>query len=315
MANKIPLIFFIGPTAVGKTRLAIETALLCGDAEIVSADSRLFYRGMNIGTAKPTLADMKGVPHYLMDIAEPDEVISLGLYQKLVQHAVETIGLHDHLPFLVGGTGQYIRAITEGWSIPEVAPEPGLRQFLNRLYESRGMPELQRWLAKLDPVAWAEIDQRNPRRVMRALEVTLRGGRTFSSQRTRQETPYALIQIGLEMPRAELFAAIDARVDQMIGLGLESEVRALLAKGYSTELPSMTAIGYQEMVAYLLGRSTLAETVRLMKRHTHQFVRRQETWFRKTDPNIHWFDARSVTPEEIVEYVYHALKAVNRDAG
>lgn len=309
MTAKIPLVLFIGPTAVGKTRLAIETARLLGGVEIISCDSRLFYRGMDIGTAKPAVDEMGVIPHHMIDIANPDEMISLGVFQKMAAAAIENIHASGKLTFLVGGTGQYVRAVCDGWVVPEIEPQPALREYLNQMYKTRGLDEMNRWISRLDPRAQEFIDPRNPRRVIRALEVMLASGQTLSSQRLRQESPYHLIQIGLTMPRPELFARIDERVDQMIEQGLEREVRDLLAAGYGPNLPSMSAIGYQEMVDYLRGRLTLAEAVRWTKRRTHLFVRRQSAWFHVDDPAIHWFDAKSVTPSQLVDLIQVELGA------
>lgn len=303
MADKIPLVLFIGPTAVGKTRLAIETAQLLGNAEIVSCDSRLFYRGMDIGTAKPTAREMGGIPHHLIDIANPDEVISLGVFQKMAARVIEELHAAGKLAFLVGGTGQFVKAVTDGWVVPEIKPQPALREYLNRMHQTRGLDEMNRWIKRLDPAAEDFIDPLNPRRVIRALEVMLTSGQTLSSQRKRQESPYHLVQIGLRMPRPELYQRIDDRVDQMIELGLEREVRGLLAAGYDPALPAMSAIGYPEMIDYLRGRLTLPEAVRLIKRWTHSFVRRQGAWFHENDPAIHWFDSRTIHPQELVHLI------------
>ncbi len=305
--NKLPLVMFLGPTAVGKTQVAIQTAKIMGHVEIISCDSRLFYRGMDIGTAKPSEKEMAGIPHLMIDIAEPDEIISLGIFQQMVSKLISEIHARGNLPFLVGGTGQYIRAVTQGWDVPEIKPDVRLRTFLENQKTTSGVIELQRWLRKLDMEAYGTVDIRNPRRLVRALEIILSTGEPLSKHRTKGDSPFHLIQIGLILPRDQLFKRIDQRIMMMIEQGLEQEVRLLLGKGYGAELASMSAIGYGEMAAYIQGRMSLEDAIVLMKRRTHAFVRRQANWFKETDPNIHWFDADRVGPEEIVGYIQSKL--------
>jgi len=285
-----PLVVLLGPTATGKTEIAIRLAERLG-GEIVSADSRLFYRGMDAGTAKPTLAERKRVPHYLIDVADPDETWSLVLFQQEARRAIHDIHTRGALPFLVGGTGQYIRAVTEGWQAPAVQPDPRLREALEAWAAQIGPLGLHERLAQLDPVAGEQIDGRNLRRTVRALEVIVSTGKLFSAQRQKSETPYRLLTLGLTRPRPELYARIDARIDAMFAAGWIDEVRGLLAKGYSPALPSLSAIGYPQVIDYLQGKSTYAEAVMLIKRLTRQYVRRQANWFKENDPQIHWFTA------------------------
>jgi tRNA dimethylallyltransferase len=303
MNEKLPLVIFLGPTAVGKTRLAVAAAKQLGWVEIISSDSRLFYRGMDIGTAKPTSAEMDGVPHHLIDIAEPDEVLSLGVFQKMAAEKILEINRRGHIPFIVGGTGQYLRAVTEGWTPPEVAPDDRIRKELLKLYDRSGKEEINRWLSVLDPQAYSEIDTNNPRRVLRALEVVFVTGKTFSSQRIRRESPYHTLQIGLTIPRDRLFARIDQRTEDMVQAGFVDEVKRLLAKGYSANLPTMSAIGYQEMTRSIQGEISMDEAVVLIKRRTHAFVRRQANWFKESDPDIHWFEASDAAVGEIVALI------------
>ncbi|RIK24646.1 MAG: tRNA (adenosine(37)-N6)-dimethylallyltransferase MiaA, partial [Anaerolineae bacterium] len=199
-----PLILLIGPTAVGKTEIAIRLAETM-DGEIVSADSRLFYRGMDIGTAKPAPEEQARVPHHLIDVAEPDETWSLAQFQREARRVIADIHARRKLPFLVGGTGQYVRAVTEGWSPPEVKPDERLRSELEKLKTERGIYWLHDRLKLLDPEAAAKIDARNARRTIRALEVILSTGRRFSEQRGQAESPYRLIAVGLTRPREELY--------------------------------------------------------------------------------------------------------------
>jgi tRNA dimethylallyltransferase len=283
-----PLIVVVGPTAVGKTELSIQLAEWIG-GEIVSADSRLFYRGMDIGTAKPTLAERARVPHHLIDVADPDETWSLSLFQNNARQVISEIYRRHRIPILVGGTGQYVHAITEAWDIPAQRPDLALRKTLMAWESQIGEEGLYRRLEVIDPEAASHIDLRNIRRTVRALEVIFHTGKRFSEQRKKGSVPYSIIQIGLTRPRSELYQRIDARIDKMIADGLVQEVSSLLAKGYSQDLPTLSAIGYREITAYLNGKLTLEEAVVLIKRATRQFVRRQANWFKESDPNIFWF--------------------------
>ena len=257
--RKPPLITLIGPTAVGKTELAIRLAEACA-GEIVSADSRLFYRGMDIGTAKPSLEERRRAPHHLIDVADPDEPWSLAMFQKAAQEAIAGIHARRKLPLLVGGTGQYVRAVVEGWVPPPQAPDPDLRRRLETWAEEIGPEELHARLAVVDPEAARRILPGNLRRTIRALEVIFHTGRRFSEQQRKKETPYHLIQIGLTRPREELYRRIDARIEAMFANGFVEEVRGLLERGYAPDLPTLSAIGYGETCAYLRGEISLEDT-------------------------------------------------------
>lgn len=299
----IPLIVILGPTAVGKTEAAIRLAERL-QGEIISADSRLFYRGMDIGTAKPTPAERQRVPHHLIDVAWPDQTWSLALFQREAQRAIFEIHQRGRLPFLVGGTGQYIRAVIEGWEAPKVEPNPRLRRALEVWGTQIGAVALHERLALLDAVAAQGIDPSNMRRTVRALEVILSSGRRFSAQRSRTLPPYDCLLLGLRRPRAELYARIDARIQGMLQAGFVEEVRGLLAQGYAPDLPTLSAIGYGEMVQYLQGRMSLEEAIAQMKRRTRVFVRRQANWFKQNDPRIRWFWAG----EDAVEQMEQAIR-------
>ena len=277
----------IGPTAVGKTALSIDLAMR-NHGEIISADSRLFYRGMDIGTAKPSKEEQRGIPHHLIDFLNPDETFSLGEFQRAVYKTADEIRRRGHLPMMVGGTGQYVRAITEGWTIPHQAPDPRLRDALNVLSEEIGSEGLHRWLDRLDPKAAAGIDHRNVRRTVRALEVIFHSGIRFSEQRRTGQPQFNPLVIGLIRPRDELYARVDQRIEEMFAQGFIREVQDLLDSGYAPQLPSMTAIGYQEVCDHLTGRISLDEAITWMKRRTRAFVRRQANWFKPEDPAIHW---------------------------
>jgi tRNA dimethylallyltransferase len=293
-----PLVVLVGPTAVGKTEISLRLAKRLG-GEIVSADARLFYRGMDIGTAKPNLQERQQVPHHLIDVADPDESWSLALFQRAARQAIAGILARGRMPLLVGGSGQYVRAVLEGWQVPAQGPDRRLREALESWAGRVGAEGLHARLAAIDPPAAARIQPRNLRRTVRALEVIFSTGRRFSEQAGRGEPPYRALILGLTRPRPELYARIDARIQTMMAAGLADEVRRLLAQGYSPQLPTMSAIGYQEMVQTLNGEINLEEAVTLMKRRTRQFVRRQANWFKVSDPHIHWFRVGEGTVDEM----------------
>jgi tRNA dimethylallyltransferase len=306
MDPKPPLILLVGPTAVGKTELAIQLAERL-QGEIVSADSRLFYRGMDIGTAKPTPAEQARVPHHLIDIAEPDEILSLAVFQQRAREAIVDIHTRNKIPFLVGGTGQYVRAVTEGWTPPEVEPNKRLRDELERMKEARGVDWLYEKLRGLDPAAAINIDPRNYRRTIRALEVILTTGRRFSEQRRQNKSPYHLITIGLTRPRPALYERLDQRIEVMFASGFLEEVKGLLAKGYSPALPTMSAIGYRECIRVINGQLSEEEAKAEIRRATRIFVRRQANWFKESDPNIRWFQVQEGIVNGMEAYIRNSL--------
>ena len=312
--SKPPLILIVGPTAVGKTELAIQLAeKLSG--EIISADSRLFYRGMDIGTAKPNLEERARVPHYLIDIVNPDETISLAVFQQKAKDCIADIHARGKLPFLVGGTGQYVRAVTQGWNPPEVRADEKLRGELGRIAskEEKRPNWLHARLQFLDPEAAAKIDARNVRRTIRALEVILTTGRKFSEQRGQSNSPYHLITIGLTRPRAELYERVDQRIDAMFENGFVDEVKGLLAvpRGYSPTLPSMSAIGYRECIRVVNDQWSVEQAKVEIRRATRIFVRRQANWFKESDPNIVWFRVQAGIQNQIMEYIQQNVAAEN----
>ncbi|HEX7433480.1 MAG TPA: tRNA (adenosine(37)-N6)-dimethylallyltransferase MiaA [Anaerolineaceae bacterium] len=300
--KKNALVILVGPTGVGKTQLGLQLAeQLSG--EIISADSRLFYRGMDIGTAKPTPAERARVRHHLIDVADPGEVLSLALFQRAAREAIEDCHERGKLPFLVGGTGQYIRAVLEEWNIPPQKPDLRLRLVLETWADQIGQDGLHARLAVLDPAAAQIIDPRNIRRTIRALEVIFGTGRPFSTQRQQSGSPYSLLTIGLTRPRQELYDRIDQRIEAMLVGGLVDEVNGLLTRGYRPEQSALSAIGYGEIADYLRGKSTLEEAVVFIKRYTRKFVRRQANWFKDSDPTIHWFRANDETLNQAKELV------------
>jgi len=299
---KSPLIVILGPTAVGKTSVSIELAQKF-DGEIISADSCLLYRGMDIGTAKPTLVERQGIPHQLIDVADPDESWSLGVYQREAYRVIDDIHRRGKLPFLVGGTGQYIRSIIEGWQIPKQEPDFQLRQALEHWADAIGAEGLHDRLSHLDPEAASQIEPRNLRRTVRAFEVILKTGKRFSELRRKQVCRYVTLILGIQRSREELYARVDIRIEKLLESGLVEEVQKLLNLGYSPELPSMSAIGYREIIQYLQGDITYEEAVTMIKRNTRILVRRQANWFKKDDPRITWFMADNEIVEKMDERI------------
>lgn len=285
-ASDRPLILIVGPTAVGKTALAVRLAERFG-GEIVSADSRQIYRGMDIGTAKATPEERARVPHYLLDVVSPDRWYTVAEFQEAATRAIDDILARGRLPFLVGGSGLYVRAVAEGLEIPRVPPNPTLRAELEAL-AGANPDALRAWLAELDPQAVARIDPRNVRRVIRALEVCLTTGKPISQLQTKRPPDYRMLWIGLTLPRAALYKRIDARIERMVESGLVEEVRRLAEQGYSWHAPAMTGVGYRQIGAYLRGECSLDQAVQDIKRATRRFVRQQANWFRADDPRIHW---------------------------
>jgi tRNA dimethylallyltransferase len=285
-----------GATATGKSAAAVALAPDVG-GEIVAADSRTIYRGMDIGTAKPTAEMRRAIPHHLLDIADPRAVFTLAQYQRLAQSAIALIHARGRLPLLVGGTGLYVRAVVDGLRIPRVVPDGAFRRQAEEA-DRHDPGVLYRRLQHDDPQAAARIHPRNLRRVIRALEVIERTGRPLSSQQDAQPPPWEITMVGLRMPRPLLGERINRRVEEQITAGLADEVRRLLAQGVGADAPAMQGLGYKEIVPYLEGRASLAEAVALLKRNTRRYARRQETWFRRDD-RIRWIDAGHATPETV----------------
>ncbi|KUK40952.1 MAG: tRNA dimethylallyltransferase [Clostridia bacterium 62_21] len=311
----LPLVVICGPTATGKTEVGI---LVAGElnGEVVSADSMMVYRGMDIGTAKPTLVERRGVPHHLIDVVEPHAAFSVALYQELAEKCIADIHARGRLPLLVGGTGLYIRSVIDRYRFV-AAPDPDLRRRLVDEARLAGPDALHARLAAVDPAAAARIHPHNVRRVIRALEVYHQTGQPITSfqEPQRDASPkYRLWMFGLTMPREELYRRIEERVDRMLAAGLVDEVRRLLEGGYHRRFTAMQALGYKEIAAYLEGESTFEEAVRLLKRNTRRFAKRQLTWFRR-DPRIRWLDVQALggppgAAKEIVASVGAAVAGV-----
>lgn len=284
-----PLLVIVGPTAVGKTAFSLRLARDF-DIEIVSADSHQVYRGLNIGTAKPTPAEQAAVPHHLLDVVAPDGVLALAEFQERAYATINALHTQKKLPVLVGGTGQWIKAVVEGWGIPRVPPDTALRQQLEAEVQANGPQALHNQLAAVDPAAAQKIDYRNMRRVIRALEVYQKTGIPISQHQKKEPPPYQILQIGLTMPRELLYHRIDQRIDRMMDQGFLEEVQGLAQAGYGWHTPAMIGLGYRQLGQYLQGEITLAEAIALIQKETRRFVRQQYNWFRLDDEQIHWFD-------------------------
>jgi tRNA dimethylallyltransferase len=300
------LIAIIGPTGVGKNRLALYLAPKL-KAEIVNADSRQIYRFMDIGTAKPTREELASVPHHLYDIINPDQDFSLAQYKVLVGKSIHDIQERNKIPLLVGGSGQYLWAVLEGWEIPHIPPDPELRQKLETIAVEKGVNELYMQLEQIDPVAARKIEKHNMRRIIRALEVYSQAGVPFSELRRKKAPDYQTIIIGLTAARKELYRRVDDRVDEMIRLGLITEVAKLKRMGYDFHLPSLHSIGYNQIGRLLRGELSQEEAIRQFKTDNHRFVRHQYAWFRLKDKRIHWFDVDSEIKIEVMTLVVNLL--------
>lgn len=294
-----PLVVVLGATATGKTGLSLELAGQL-NGEIINADSRQIYRGMDIGTAKATPAQRSAVPHHLLDIVNPDENPGLAEYQARAYQTINAIHTRGNVPILVGGTGQYITAVVEGWLIPRIPPNHYLRRELEDFARRHGSSALYERLVQVDAAAAAIIHPNNIRRVIRALEVYLEGGTPISELQRKHLPPYRILTIGLQMQREPLYARADKRVDDMMAAGFLEEVKSLLARGYSRDLPSMSSVGYAELAAHLLDNISLDEAVQKTKYNTHHFIRRQEVWFRGHDTGILWHNVEELNIAELI---------------
>lgn len=305
MKNKLPrLIVVCGPTASGKTDLAIVLAKKF-NGEIVNADSRQIYKEMDIATAKPTLDYglqtpdyiVDGINHYLLDIINPDENFTLSDYKDQAQKTIKEIIKKGKIPFLVGGTGLYIKAIVDNLEIPRVEPDLVLRREL----ESKSAEERIKMLKEIDPETYEKIDIQNPRRVIRALEVVLSTGESFLKQQKKGKPLYDVLQLGIKVDKENLYERINKRCEKMIEAGLVQEAKRLAQK-YSWELPSMSGIGYRQMRDYIEGKMTLEEAIEWLQTDTRHYAKRQMTWFRK-DEKIVWIENEKQAEKKIDEFL------------
>ncbi len=299
----------VGPTASGKTAVACELAERLG-AEIISADSMAVYRGMDIGTAKPTSSERARAVFHLIDVADPDEPFTVVDFQERAVAVIDELLGRGRLPLIVGGTGLYIRAVLDGLNIPGPEPDPEVRERLRREAEELGSEAMHSRLAEVDPETAARLHPNNTRRVIRALEVYEQSGRPMSEilRATKAPPRYPdALEFGLTMDRETLYRRVEERVDLMIAQGLVDEVAGLLEKDYTTEAPAMQGLGYKEIAAYLQGKCDLAGAVDLLKQSTRRFAKRQYTWFR-ADARIHWINIDALSATEAASIIEAKLR-------
>ena len=284
-----PIICIAGPTASGKTALAVELAKEL-NGEVVSCDSMQVYKRMDIGTAKPTFEEMQGIPHHMIDVAEPDEDFSVSRYCCLASPIVDDIVARGKTAIIAGGTGLYMDSLIRGNAFAPF-PATGVRERLEAQADSEGMEFLLNWLRSIDPEAAARLHLSDRKRIIRALEVYLETGQTITehNRKTQQIPPkYTPLWLGLDFAdRAELYRRIDRRVDMMLEMGLISEIQNLLASGIPPRCTAMQAIGYKEFVAALHGEETIAQAAEEVKKSSRHYAKRQLTWFRR-NPKLHW---------------------------
>ena len=308
---KKPLIVLTGPTAVGKTSLSISLAKAV-NGEIISADSMQVYKGMDIGSAKIRKEEMQGVTHYLVDILVPEEEFHIVKFQELAKAAMEEIYAKGKIPILVGGTGFYIQAVTRDIDFTQAEQETSYREELEQLAKEKGAEYLHEKLREVDPKSAENIHANNVKRVIRALEFYHQNGTPISEhneEQKQQTSPYNLAYFVLTAPREILYERIDRRVDQMMEEGLLEEVKSLRERGCHRGMVSMQGLGYKEILAYLEGEYPLEEAVRILKRDTRHFAKRQLTWFRR-EQDVIWVDKEQFhwNEAEILEYMMSVLK-------
>lgn len=297
-SNKKPLVVILGPTASGKTAFSLRLALEI-DGEMISADSRQIYRDMDLGTDKIAPGIRAKIPHHLIDIRDPDQAYSLADFQRDTLRLIDDIHRRNKIPLLVGGTGLYISAIVQNYQIPEVPPDPNLRKELEAELQKQGPGEgpesLHKMLAELDPLAASKIHPNNHRYLIRALEIVLTTKKPVAEQKRTRECPFEVFQIGIDWATETLFDRINRRVDEQVEKGLLQETERLLVR-YNKTLPSMTGLGYKQIIQYLEGEISLDEAVELLKKETRDYARRQRTWF-KRDNSIYWVEGEQVAQE------------------
>lgn len=303
-------VILVGPTATGKTAAAVELAERL-DGEILNADSMQVYIGMDIGTAKPHSSERARVPFHLLDVVTPDTPYSVADWKASAEAAIEAIVARGKRPIVCGGTGLYIRALLDDWSLAETPADTTLRESLRQQAEADGAPALHARLAQADPQTAERLHPNDVVRIVRALEVFLRTGQPISvfqyrDRAVRPERPAH--RLGLTLPRPELYARIERRIEEMISAGLEAETRSLLARGYATSLTPLRSLGYKEMIAYLQGDTDLTRTIQDIKQNTRRFAKRQQTWFR-ADPQILWLDVSALSSATVAARLQEYIQA------
>ncbi|UWG99142.1 tRNA (adenosine(37)-N6)-dimethylallyltransferase MiaA [Dehalobacter sp. DCM] len=304
-----PLIVIIGPTAVGKSALGVELALTI-NGEIISGDSVQVYKKLDIGSAKPTQAEKKDVPHHLIDVLDPAEPFTAATFQAKAKELIETIRAQGKVPIIVGGTGLYIRALLDGFDFPEEGSDQIKSKWLE-FVKNNGNCELYKELAACDPVSAGKLHYNDTARIIRALEVFELTGKPLSEQRSYKEKDYpdldaSIFYLGLTAPREIIYERINQRCQQMLNYGIIDETMGLLSEGYSRNLKSLQSIGYRHVIDYLRGLVTKNEMLRLMQRDTRHFAKRQLTWFRR-DPRITWYDITNWSINAICADICHTL--------
>ena len=300
-ARQANVLAIVGPTASGKSRLGMEIAQNVG-GEIIGADSRQVYRHMDIGTAKPPVEDRQRVRHHLVGIIDPSDDYSVALYVRQARDAIANVLRRGRVPIVVGGTGQYVWALLEGWNVPEISPNPLLRDELQARMALEGLPSLVKELEETAPVAARRVDLANPRRVIRALELALQNPNVEPEEPSRTPPPFQAAIIGIEVERARLYERINARVDAMFQAGWVGEAEKLLDMGYGPDLPAMSSLGYREICESLQGEVALEDAVETIKTKTRRFARQQGAWFRMNDERIRWFSGKLGGLDQAVEY-------------
>ena len=301
------MLVIIGPTGVGKSALSNLIGVKF-NGEIVNADSSQVYRGMDIGTAKPSQAEINSFPHHLFDIVDPDERFDVHMFNIKAKLIIDQINSRKSIPIVVGGTGQYIWSIVESWDINKSGSDPEVRSRIEREYMAEGLEPLVSELLRKDPKNSVHVDLKNPRRVIRALErVELGFDATSPRSKVIDLSPGTFIA-GLSLGREELYKRVDQRINSMIHSGWLREVLMLRSSGYKKTLRSMGSIGYRELHGFLEKEFSWQECVKNIRSRTHRLIRTQENWFKKDDPRIHWFDLSKMNFEEIAASVYNQYK-------
>ncbi len=290
--EKPPLIILLGPTASGKTGLSIKLAQKF-NGEVISSDSRQIYRYMDIGTDKISQKETQGIKHYMLDVCDPDRTFTMADYLREATNAIQGILKKGKIPFLVGGTGLYINAIADNYQLDAAPPDKELRAELEKELEEKGAETLHKMLEELDPLSASKIHPNNHHYLIRALEINLKTKQPKQSR--RGEAKYETFKIGINWDREKLYERINSRVGDQIERGILNEIKTLLAKGYSRDLPAMTGLGYKEFFPYLDGEATLEECLEQLKQNTRNYAKRQMSWYRRDD-EIYW-----ITPEEVVD--------------
>ncbi len=317
MALKNVVLIVSSPTASGKTDVALQVAQQL-PVEILSADSRQIYKYTTIGTAKPSKEELRAVPHHFVDMLEPDSQWNAGKFAAESRSLIQDIFKRNRIPFVVGGTGLYIKALIDGIAdIPQT--DRFIRQRLLNRYQREGLEKIVTELKRVDPYAAESIDTQNPRRVLRALEIYYMTGMTRAELERKSNDPlqYELLWFGLNWDREILYRRIEERVDRMIQQGLIEEVQSLLAQGYTENTQALQSVGYTEIIEYLKGKLSKEDAINLIKQNSRRFAKRQMTWFRK-EKRIHWLDVRSEVDLEnaagVIVDKYRTLEQKNRGA-